>query len=96
MHIDNDDVVTLARAINRSRPDASPNKALKRQDGWRNAQVDATARSIAEELFPHPTLTQDCTRRIFLLSAGLDEPASRVRPCSGKSGCASEPLPPGI
>lgn len=93
MHIENDDLVTLARVINRSRPGGG----IRTLDfHLANAQVDRTARSIADELYPHPTLTQTCSRRLFLLSAGLDAEAARVRPCGPQSGCASDPLPPGI
>lgn len=92
MHIDIEDVVTLARAINRSRPGTQYGSQAK---AWRNAQVDATARAISDELYPHPTLTQGCSRRLFLLSAGLDAEAARVRPCGPHSGCSDVPLPSG-
>lgn len=93
MHLESEDLVALARAINRSRPAGQYSPAVT---AWREAQVDATARSVADLMFPHPALTSDCTRRLFLTSAGVDWQAASVRPCGPQSGCASEPLPKGI
>jgi hypothetical protein len=85
-----EDLVTIARAINRSRPQGWRAEGLRAED----AQVDRTARAVADALWPHPSLVRDCTRRTFLISAGVDERASIIRSCGPKSGCASDPIGP--
>lgn len=82
-----EEAVTIARAINNARTKL-----------WfdTDAQTDRVARSIADALWPasRSTLTTDCTRRMFLVSAGVSEPTHRLA-CGPQSGCADAPFPPG-
>jgi hypothetical protein len=96
-------VVTVAQAIDdaRPKPDGYPNP-----EG--NEVVDHVAVSIADALFPHDTLTQNCSRRLFLTTAGVvvdrllcPRKVSRSlmeeikHACGPKSGCADAEFPPG-
>lgn len=71
--------------------------------------VDEVATSIAEALFPNDALTENCTRRLFLTSAGANAKrllapravsqslADRItHACGPQTGCSADtPFPPG-
>lgn len=101
-------VVKVADAIRRSRNEIVGNGYPRHRAG-QVAVVDHVATSIAEELFPHDALTQNCSRRLFLTAAGVDvkrllapREASQTladqitHACGPKTGCSADStFPPG-
>lgn len=65
--IGTEDAKAIADAINATRPgiQVGPTRAVS------DIVIDRVARSVAEALYPVDCLTQNCTRRAFLLASGV-------------------------